>query len=262
MANLGSRGRALRGDAGRGACCFWNSWVRPADLVIAAAMYLLTRGRDNGRLPSPADPRSFQTSKPVEYLFAVLGSMAVQGPVDLLGRRPPQAPCPHRRGGRPAQPPCRARRWCAAACWPGLWHAHTGWLMSTQGRADWKRYAPDLYEDRGMRTISRRFVPTPARRPGATGARRLPGQRHPRRRRDRAALGRPGADLLRPPHHLERQFRLPFPRQQALRHRRSLDQRLLAGAAFSGRVLAPQPPRLPPLRRARAEALGDRTPRR
>jgi stearoyl-CoA desaturase (Delta-9 desaturase) len=41
----------------------------------------------------------------------------------------------------------------------GLWHAHTGWLMSTQGRADWKRYARDLYGDRGMRTISRWFVP-------------------------------------------------------------------------------------------------------
>jgi stearoyl-CoA desaturase (Delta-9 desaturase) len=41
----------------------------------------------------------------------------------------------------------------------GLWHAHSGWLMSTQGRADWKRYAAELYEDPGMRTISRRFVP-------------------------------------------------------------------------------------------------------
>jgi stearoyl-CoA desaturase (delta-9 desaturase) len=31
--------------------------------------------------------------------------------------------------------------------------------MSTQGRADWKRYAPDLYEDPVMRTIGRQFVP-------------------------------------------------------------------------------------------------------
>jgi stearoyl-CoA desaturase (delta-9 desaturase) len=31
--------------------------------------------------------------------------------------------------------------------------------MSTQGRADWKRYAPDLYEDGGMRAIGRNFVP-------------------------------------------------------------------------------------------------------
>jgi len=40
----------------------------------------------------------------------------------------------------------------------GLWHAHTGWLLSEHGRADWKRYAPDLYEDPGMRLINRRFV--------------------------------------------------------------------------------------------------------
>ena len=41
----------------------------------------------------------------------------------------------------------------------GLWHAHAGWLMSNQGRADWKRFAPDLYEDHGMRAIGRNFVP-------------------------------------------------------------------------------------------------------
>jgi stearoyl-CoA desaturase (delta-9 desaturase) len=39
----------------------------------------------------------------------------------------------------------------------GLWHAHTGWLLETQGQADWKRYAGDLYEDPGMRRIGRRF---------------------------------------------------------------------------------------------------------
>jgi stearoyl-CoA desaturase (delta-9 desaturase) len=31
--------------------------------------------------------------------------------------------------------------------------------MSSQGRADCKRYAPDLYEDPGMRAIARNFVP-------------------------------------------------------------------------------------------------------
>jgi stearoyl-CoA desaturase (Delta-9 desaturase) len=39
----------------------------------------------------------------------------------------------------------------------GLWHAHAGWLLENQGQADWKRYARELYEDRGMRAISRRF---------------------------------------------------------------------------------------------------------
>jgi stearoyl-CoA desaturase (Delta-9 desaturase) len=32
-----------------------------------------------------------------------------------------------------------------------------GWLLSEQGRADYKRYARDLIEDRGMRRINRRF---------------------------------------------------------------------------------------------------------
>ena len=39
----------------------------------------------------------------------------------------------------------------------GLWHAHTGWLFSTQGQASARRYAKDLYEDPGMRLINRRF---------------------------------------------------------------------------------------------------------
>lgn len=47
----------------------------------------------------------------------------------------------------------------------GLWHAHAGWLLSTQGRADWKRYAADLDEDPGMRPIARQFVPGAAHAP-------------------------------------------------------------------------------------------------
>jgi stearoyl-CoA desaturase (delta-9 desaturase) len=39
----------------------------------------------------------------------------------------------------------------------GLWHAHTGWLFETHGQADWKKYARELYEDRGMRKINRAF---------------------------------------------------------------------------------------------------------
>src|SRR5512147_1915611 len=59
----------------------WNRWVSPADLVIAAAMYLLTAIGITVGFHRLLTHRSFQTSKPLEYLFAVLGSMAVQGPV-------------------------------------------------------------------------------------------------------------------------------------------------------------------------------------
>ena len=136
----------------------WNRVVSAADLAIAATMYLLTAIGITVGFHRLLTHRSFQTSKPLEYAFAVLGSMAVQGPViswvadhrkhhahtDSEGD--PHSPHVGHAGGL---------RGVAA----GLWHAHAGWLMSTQGRADWKRYAAELDEDRGMRLIARQFVP-------------------------------------------------------------------------------------------------------
>jgi len=137
---------------------FWNRLVSPADLAIAAVMYLLTAIGITVGFHRLLTHRSFQTSKGIEYGFAVLGSMAVQGPViswvadhrkhhahtDVEGD--PHSPHVGYGGG-------------LRGVLAGLWHAHAGWLMSNQGRADWRRFAPDLYEDRGMRTIGRNFVP-------------------------------------------------------------------------------------------------------
>ena len=134
----------------------WNSLVTPADLVIAVVMYLLTAIGITVGYHRLLTHRSFQTSKPVEYGFAILGSMAVQGPpLDWVADHrkhhahtdeegDPHSPHVGHDGG-------------VLGVLGGLWHAHTGWLFSTQGRADWKRYAADLYEDRGMRKISRAF---------------------------------------------------------------------------------------------------------
>ena len=59
----------------------WNSWVNPADLAIAGAMFLATAVGVTVGFHRLLTHRSFQTSKPLQYLFAVFGSMAVQGPV-------------------------------------------------------------------------------------------------------------------------------------------------------------------------------------
>jgi stearoyl-CoA desaturase (delta-9 desaturase) len=135
----------------------WNSLVSPADLVIAAVMYLLTAAGITVGFHRLLTHRSFQTSKPLEYTFAILGTMAVQGPVIswVADHRKHHAHTDEE--GDPHSPHV-GHDGGVRGVFAGLWHAHTGWLMSTQGRADWKRYAPDLYEDRGMRTISRRFV--------------------------------------------------------------------------------------------------------
>lgn len=134
----------------------WNSLVSPADLVIAAVMYLLTAVGITVGFHRLLTHRSFQTPKPLEYTFAVLGSMAVQG-------HPLAWVADHRKHhahtdeeGDPHSPHV-GHDGGVRGVLAGLWHAHTGWLFSTQGRADWKRYAADLYEDQGMRRISRAF---------------------------------------------------------------------------------------------------------
>ena len=35
--------------------------------------------------------------------------------------------------------------------------ARIGWLLETQGQADWRKYARDLYDDPAMRSIGRSF---------------------------------------------------------------------------------------------------------
>src|SRR5262245_45871943 len=134
----------------------WNSWVSAADLIIAAVMYILTAFGITVGFHRLLTHRAFQTSKPLEYLFAVLGSMAVQGPVIawVADHRKHHAHTDEE--GDPHSPHVSPDGGVKGV-FSGLWHAHTGWLMSSQGRADWKKYAPDLYEDRGMRAISRQF---------------------------------------------------------------------------------------------------------
>jgi len=134
----------------------WNSWVSAADLVIAAVMYLLTAVGITVGFHRLLTHRSFQTFKPIEYAFAILGSMAVQGPVIawVADHRKHHAHTDEE--GDPHSPHVSPDGGVKGV-FSGLWHAHTGWLMTSQGRADWKKYAPDLYEDRGMRAISRRF---------------------------------------------------------------------------------------------------------
>jgi len=135
----------------------WNRLVRPADLAIAAVMYAITAVGITVGFHRLLTHRSFQTSKATEYAFAMLGSMAVQGPAIawVADHRKHHAHTDEE--GDPHSPHV-GHDGGVKGMLAGLWHAHTGWLMSTQGRADWKRYAPDLYEDSGMRAISRHFV--------------------------------------------------------------------------------------------------------
>jgi stearoyl-CoA desaturase (delta-9 desaturase) len=130
----------------------WNRAVDWTDLGILAVMYLVTAIGITVGFHRLLTHRAFATYPWLERTFAVMGSLSVQGSVldwvadhrkhhahtDVEGD--PHSPhVGHGSGLR------------------GLWHAHAGWLLETQGQADWKRYATELYEDPAMRRIGRRF---------------------------------------------------------------------------------------------------------
>jgi stearoyl-CoA desaturase (Delta-9 desaturase) len=134
----------------------WNSFVRPADLAVMVAMYLLTALAITVGFHRLLTHRAFATSKPLEYAFAILGSMAVQGPVIdwVADHRKHHA---HTDVDGDPHSPHVGHGDGVRGVFSGLWHAHVGWLLMNQGRAERRRFAPDLCDDSGMRFISRWF---------------------------------------------------------------------------------------------------------
>jgi len=130
----------------------WQSWVDWIDLGILAGLYLVYGLGITVGYHRLLTHRAFKTYKPVEYGFAIVGSMALQGGVlDWVGdHRKHHAHADEE--GDPHSPHVGHGEGLS-----GLWHAHTGWLFETHGQADWKKYARELYEDPGMRRINRFF---------------------------------------------------------------------------------------------------------
>jgi stearoyl-CoA desaturase (Delta-9 desaturase) len=134
----------------------WNTAVSARDLVIFVVMYLVTGLGVTVGYHRLFTHRAFDAPRPMKYLWAVLGSMAVQGPlIDWVAD--------HRKHhaftdveGDPHSPHHDHGEGFKGAV-EGLWYAHMGWLFVTQGTSEKRRFARDLLEDRGMRKISRAF---------------------------------------------------------------------------------------------------------
>ena len=236
----------------------WGHLLGWSDVAVFALMYLLSGFGVTVGFHRMLTHRSFQTHPFTRYLFAILGSFSVQGPVIdwVADHRKHHAHTDQE--GDPHSPHVGHGSGVSGAL-RGLWHAHVGWLWRTHGEARSSQYAKELVEDRGMRVINRRFpqialasLAIPALL-GFALTQTLHGAL------TGLIWGGLRAHLSAAPRHVERQFRLPFLRKAALRRRGSLDQRLLARAALVRRVLAPQSPRLPTLRRAWPALVGTRS---
>jgi stearoyl-CoA desaturase (delta-9 desaturase) len=130
----------------------WNRAVDLTDLAILAAMYLITAFGITIGFHRLLTHRAFATHAWLERTFAVLGSLAVQGSVMdwVADHRKHHAHTD--REGDPHSPHVGHSSGLS-----GLFYAHVGWLVETQGQADWKKYCADLYEDPKMKRIGRAF---------------------------------------------------------------------------------------------------------
>jgi stearoyl-CoA desaturase (delta-9 desaturase) len=127
------------------------SWV---ELGLLAGMYVLTGLGITVGYHRLFTHRAFETNRVVAFVLAVLGSMAVQGPLlkwVAMHRRhhqysdtPEDPHSPHHHGGGLLGLLC------------GIWHAHVGWLFTSEP-PNLYRYVKDLYQDGPLRVASALF---------------------------------------------------------------------------------------------------------
>ena len=127
------------------------SWV---DLGLLLGMYALTGLGITVGFHRLFSHRSFETTGVVQFIFAVLGSMAVQGPVlrwVAMHRRHHQFSDQH---DDPHSPHHRGRGvWGVLR---GLWHSHLGWLFKPEP-VNMNRYVKDLQQSKPLRAASALF---------------------------------------------------------------------------------------------------------
>jgi stearoyl-CoA desaturase (delta-9 desaturase) len=135
----------------------WDQFVSTRDLAIMFAMYVVTAIGVTVGYHRLLTHRAFATSKPLEYGFAAAGSLALQGPVIawVADHRKHHAHADQE--GDPHSPHTTHGSGLGGVL-RGLYHAHVGWLWSEWGRADWRRFAPELREDRIMVAMTRYYV--------------------------------------------------------------------------------------------------------
>jgi stearoyl-CoA desaturase (Delta-9 desaturase) len=134
----------------------WGGVLRWQDLLVLAITYTLVGLGVTVGFHRLFTHRSFKTTRGVRALLAVLGSMAVEGPViEWVATHRKH----HRFSDEPGDPHSphldHAPGWRGAL--RGLAHAHVGWMFRGKDMANPNRYAKDLLADPDLRLISRTF---------------------------------------------------------------------------------------------------------
>jgi stearoyl-CoA desaturase (Delta-9 desaturase) len=129
----------------------WQRAVGPVDLALFGSLYLVTALGITVGYHRLLTHKAFETPRPLRYGLAILGSMAIQGPVlDWVADHRKHHAFTDKDGD--PHSPHGHESW-----WRGLLYAHMGWLLETQGQATKRQFARDLLQDPGMRRINKHF---------------------------------------------------------------------------------------------------------
>lgn len=135
----------------------WNHELHWADLAIFVVMYVPVGLGITVGFHRLFTHRSFKTGPWVRGVLAILGTMAVEGPVIswVADHRKHHAYAD--RFGDPHSPHVdHGVGWSGAL--RGLAHAHVGWLFDHSQRGSRERFAPDLLADPVVAFVDRTFI--------------------------------------------------------------------------------------------------------
>jgi stearoyl-CoA desaturase (Delta-9 desaturase) len=135
----------------------WGDFLRWSDVIVFAIMYFAIALGVTVGFHRYFTHRSFKTGKPMRAILAVLGSMAIEGPVISWVADHRKHHTFADQEGDPHSPHVdHGHGWRGAL--RGLVHAHVGWLFIHTQRGARRRYARDLIDDPIVSWVDRTFV--------------------------------------------------------------------------------------------------------
>jgi stearoyl-CoA desaturase (delta-9 desaturase) len=135
----------------------WSQALHWGDLAVFVLAYVPTGLGVTVGFHRLFTHRSFETTRPLRALFAILGSTAIEGPIISWVADHRKHHTFSDEEGDPHSPHVgHGGGWRGTL--RGLFHAHVGWLFVHTQRGSKLRFAPDLLNDPVVRFVDRTFL--------------------------------------------------------------------------------------------------------
>jgi stearoyl-CoA desaturase (delta-9 desaturase) len=132
----------------------WGGFLGWRDIVLAVVFYTIAGHGISIGFHRLFTHKSFKPNRPLKYVLAIAGSLAIEGPVIRWVADHRKHHKFSDRDGDPHSP------WkygnTVSALTKGFVHAHVGWLFDTE-QTPQRQYAPDLLKDKDIVKVSRMF---------------------------------------------------------------------------------------------------------